>query len=167
MSGLVILSATVLMPAEDDLARARANRDRALALETHRSETLANHLAYLDGLTRGDETVLLSLAASQLNLAPSDREVIIAPVGGGSVSPLDRLGASYAPPLVSMPPDSVLHRLATDRRARLWLIAAGAMCVLYGLLPAASGSRRRERPRRTWSEFAAPMLARAGLRGRS
>lgn len=166
MSGLVILSATVLMPAEDDLARARANRDRALALETHRSATLANHLAYLDGLSRGDETVLLSLAATQLNLAPADREVIIAPVGG-SVSPLDRLGASYEAPLVSMPPDSMLHRLATDRQARLWLIAAGAMCVLYGLLPPASVSRRREGARRSWSALVTPVLVRAGLRSRS
>ena len=145
LPGVVILATTVLMPAHDDLARARAHRDKALALETYRSQRLANHLSYLDALQRGDETVLLDLAASQLNLAPANRQVIIAPAGMTDASVLNRLDATYAAPIVSMPPDSLLHRLTTNRHTRLWMIAGGAMCVLYALLPPATPTDREPR----------------------
>jgi hypothetical protein len=143
--GVAILSTTALMPALDDLARAEAHRAKALALETYRSERLARNLEYLDALRSRDETLLQSLAASQLNLAPADRQVVIGPAGAGGVgggwgqgaSVLDGLDATYIAPTVSMPPDSLLHRLTTNRRTRLWMIAGGAMCVLYGLLPPA------------------------------
>jgi hypothetical protein len=145
LPGLVIIAATVLMPAGDDLARARAYREKALALETYRSQRLANHLTYLDALQQGDETVLLDLAASQLNLAPADREVIIAPAGLTDASVLDRLDATYKAPTVALPPDSLLHRLTTNRHTRLWMIAGGAMCVLYALLPPATRADRKAR----------------------
>lgn len=142
LPGLVIIAATVLMPANDDLARARAYRDKALALETYRSQRLAKHLTYLDALQHGDDTVLLDLAATQLNLAPADRQVVIAPAGRTDASVLGRLEPAYNAPTVAMPPDSLLHRLTTNRHTRLWMIAAGAMCVLYALLPPASPARR-------------------------
>lgn len=164
LPGLVILSATVLMPALDDLARARAHRDKALALETYRSQRLANHLTYLDALQGADETVLLDLAASQLNLAPADRRVIIAPAGLTRASVLERLEAPYLAPSVTMPPDSLLHRLTTNRHTRLWMIAAGAMCVLYALLPPVTRHARRvPRPGRwrAWRRRLLPFAGRA------
>lgn len=174
LPGLVILSATVLIPASDDLERARAHREKALALETHRSERLGNHLVYLDALERRDETVLLALAASQLNLAPADREVIIAPAGGGATgrggdaSVLATLEAEYVAPMVTLPPDSLLHRVTTNRHARLWLIAGAAMSVLYGVLPPAheSGARRRRR-RWRWEGLLVAGGARRRARGAS
>lgn len=157
LPGLVMLSATAIMPALDDLARAEAHREKALALETYRSQKLVNHLTYLDALEREDETVLIGLAASQLNLAPADRRVVIAPAGGGlgvvgDASVLDGLEAEYVAPTVAMPPDSLLHRLSTNRHTRLWLIAAAAMCVLYGILPPATspGGAPSSRLARAW-----------------
>ncbi len=153
------------MPALDDLARAEAHREKALALETYRAGRLARHVEYLDALRRQDRTLLLSLAATELNLAPPGRRVIISPAG--SAAPvLERLDVPYVAPTVAMPPESMLHRLATNRHTRLWLIACAAMCVLYGLLPPARRAERSRRPARTlrWRGMLVPARLRRASR---
>jgi len=145
IAGTVALSATVLLPAHDDLAEARWHRDRMEAQDLHKAERLESYGRYLEAVQRGDETVTLDLAARQLNLAPAG----VTPVHVmGDPDPFD---ATVFPALepeqeavadLSLP-ETVLRRVTTDSSARLWVIAGGALCVLMGLLPAA---RREDSP---------------------
>lgn len=135
--GAVILAATVLIPAQDDLAVAAWRHEQAEAALEHRRDRLRNYTEYLDALDRGDEAVLLDLAARQLNLAPAGRKPMLMPAAATSLS------ASVFPQLEPPPPQrprldlpqTILRRLTTDNRTRLWLAAAGALCILFGVLP--------------------------------
>lgn len=139
IAGLAILAATVLIPAQDDLAEARWLRDRALAVEGHRQERLDRYAEYLRSLDDADQSLIQSLAASQLNQIPADRM----PLEGATDTA--RSSASVFPALEPEPlkledrrtVGSLLERWTTNDRARIWLIAGGALCVLIGLLPQA------------------------------
>ena len=141
-AGLGILMATLLLPAHDDLAHARLERDRARAIETRAADRLNRHSDYLDALRRGDEAVVLSLAATQLNLAPEGRRPLVwtdalheAPLFDANILRVLEPGPTVLPELRL--PDTTLRRLTTQNRSRLWLLAGGAFCVLIGLLPPA------------------------------
>ncbi len=139
LPGIAIICATLLIPAYDDLVDAQYQRSQALALEQFRSERLRSYTAYLDAVRTNDETVLLSLAATQMNLIPSGSEVLIAPAAQISdlpASPFPSLEPDYTPPTPPNRVESLLRRLAVNDTTRLWLLAGGMMCILLGLLPA-------------------------------
>lgn len=143
LSGLTILSATVLIPAYDDLAEARWQRDRAVAIERHRLERLDRYGAYLDAVQRGEESVVLALAAEQLNKVPVGWRPLT-PVADPGLRGASVFPALEPPPLRVEPrekTDSMLARLAMGERSRLWMLVGGAMSVLLGVLPPAT--RRR------------------------
>lgn len=137
LAGLAVIVAAVLIPAHDDLALTRHERDRALAIERWHAQRIENYAEYLDALRDGDETVVLSLAAMQLNLIPAGTRPLVTSVRPTATS------ASVFPelePAFHHPPrpefyDSRLRRAASDPKTRLWMIAGGAMLVLFGLLP--------------------------------
>ena len=141
IAGLVLLSFTVVIPAQSDLAEARWQRDRAVAIEAQREERLFKHERYLAALESREPTVVKALAASQLNLVPA---------GSGAIVEVDDPGRSDAsvfpvlePAPISLPElhqvESRLGRWARDRDSRLWLIAGGSMLVLIGVLPWGKG----------------------------
>jgi hypothetical protein len=145
IAGLGVLASTVLIPAIEDLEEARWQRDRAIAIERHRLDRLERYGAYLDAVMRGEESVVLALAAEQLNRVPAGSRPLI-PVAdparrSASVFP------SLEPPPLKVPPrvktDSLLARLATGESSRLAMLVLGAMCVLIGVLPPASRPARR------------------------
>lgn len=149
IAGVAILGATVLIPASADLEGARLKRDWMLAIEGHRLERLERHAAYLDALDRGQESLVLSLAATQLNMIPTTRAAAVEWMGtvggaGGVASASVFPGLEPPPlrPLRRIEQTSVLGRLATGERSRLWLLIVGGVCVLVGILPA---SRRMDR----------------------
>jgi hypothetical protein len=139
LAGLAILVSTMLIPAYDDLAEAEWQRDRAVAIERHRLDRLGRYGAYLDAVQRGEESVVLSLAAEQLNKVPVGWRPL------GQVPDPALRGASVFPPLEPPPlrveprlrVDSLLSRLATGEQSRLWMLVAGSVCVLLGVLPPA------------------------------
>lgn len=145
IAGVALLGATLLIPAADDLAEARWIRDRALAVENHRMARLSRYEEYLGALENKDPSLVLSLAASQLNQIPADTAIIpgleIAPDADASVFP-----ALEPPPLV-LPErkaiDSRLQRWATDSSKRIWLLAGSALLIMIGLLPPSRGWTRR------------------------
>lgn len=140
LAGLGLLASTVLIPAIDDLEEARWQRDRALAIEAHRIERLERYGAYLDALMRGEEAVVLSLAAEQLNRVPAGREPLT-PVQDPARRSASVFPALEPPPLNVPPrvkPDSLLSRLAMGESSRLAMLVVGAMCVLVGVLPPAT-----------------------------
>lgn len=145
IAGLGILASTVLIPAIDDLEEARWQRDRAIAIERHRLERLERYGAYLDAVMQAEESVVLSLAAEQLNRVPAGSRPLI-PVSdparrSASVFPALEPAPLKVPPRVK--PDSLLSRLATGESSRLAMLVVGAMCVLVGVLPPASRPARR------------------------
>ena len=145
VAGLGLLAPVVLIPAQNDLEEARFIRDRAKQLEQHRLERLERHEQFLTALDQQQPSLVMALAASQLNRIPGDR----APVGG--MPEQVRSNASVFPALEPPPTipierqtvDSTLAKWATDDRTRLWMIAGGVLLVLVGLLP---GSVRRRDP---------------------
>lgn len=147
LAGIVLLAATVLIPAMDELAEVRVERDRVLALEKHRADRLSRYEDYLGALDREEPSLVMALAASQLNQIPQSQSLILEPAdvfaGGGSASA--SVFSGLEPPPLKLPEgrkvDSILERWATGERSRTWLIAAGAVCLLMGLLPRAAGRR--------------------------
>lgn len=141
LAGLALLAATVLIPAMDDLADVQFERDRALALEGHRVQRLELYQGYLAALERQEPSLVMALAASQLNQIPQGRSLILEPAdifaGGGSATA--SVFSGLEPPPLKLPErqrvDSILSRWTNSDRSRTWLIAAGAVCLLLGLLP--------------------------------
>jgi hypothetical protein len=141
IAGMAMLAATVLIPARRDVVKAEWQRDRAIAVEQFRAKRLSNYSAYLDAVNRHDPTVVISLAATQLNMLPSDKRVMLSP-GDMSLPPADVFGAlepSFTDVSPPRAPRSLLQKWTTDDKKRLWLLALGGLAVLIGLLPAARG----------------------------
>lgn len=141
IAGIALLAATVLIPAMDELAEVRLQRDRALALERHRVERLVRYEEYLAALEREEPSLVMALAASQLNQIPQDRTLILETPRTVSPPASASVFAGLEPPPITLPErrpvDSILHRWTTSDRSRTWLFAAGAVCLLMGLLPRA------------------------------
>jgi hypothetical protein len=143
LAGMGILAATVLIPAAEDLSAARFQRDRALLIEAHRIERLGRYEEYLSAIDNKDPSLILSLAESQLNQIPEGRAPIAGARGALGANSDVSVFPSLEPPPLALPTrrktESTLERLTTNDHARLWLIAAGAACVLIGLFPASNG----------------------------
>jgi len=141
LSGLAIMCAAVLIPAHDDLALTRFERDRARAIESWHAQRVENYAEYLDALRDGDETLVLSLAAMQLNMIPVGSTPLVTSVRpqATSASVFPELEPRFTAPPPPQFYESKLRRWATDGRHRLWMIAGGAMAVLFGLLPPSRG----------------------------
>lgn len=143
-AGLLLMAAGVLIPAHRDLELAKWRRDRVLTVEMHRLQRLTRYETYLDAVERRDETVLQHLAATQLGLTPASSGVVLL-TGDGDPGDASVFGA-LEPGAVSLPEppeeSSVLARLATGERSRLWLLAGSSLLVLIGLLP--SGTRAED-----------------------
>ena len=139
LAGLALLIATVLIPAQRDVAKARHSLTQAKAIEDNRLERMRRYQEYLDALKRGDEATVRALAAVQLNQAPEGTALLT------QTGELGTRSASVFPSLEPPPVEarswrenpSLLEKWATDDRARLWLIAGGGFLVLIGLLPPA------------------------------
>ncbi len=140
IAGIGIIAATVLIPAADELAQVRLQRDRALAVERHRADRIARYSEYLDALDREEPSLVMALAQSQLNQIPQGRSLIIeqpqpmvGPVASASVF------SDLEPPPPTLPEavkvNSILERLTTSDSTRPLLLAGGALCLLLGLLP--------------------------------
>ncbi len=140
MAGVLLLGATVLIPAADDLSEAQFLRDRAKLIQQHRQSRIDRYREYLNALSSKDRQLVVALAASQLNEIPADRRVMDAwpdaRIADASVFP------ALEPPPLALPQrqhvESTLMRWTTQEKSRLWVIASGAGLVLFGLLPRAS-----------------------------
>lgn len=140
VAGLALLGAVVLIPATEDLARARVQRDRALAVEQHRLDRLDRYERFLADLDAAEPSLVFALAERQLNQIPEGRETIPGTGGGRAAETLSIFPALEPPPVrlpEYTPPTSILARWTSNPRTRLLLLAGGGICVLVGLLPPA------------------------------
>ncbi|MCB9841860.1 MAG: hypothetical protein H6812_01245 [Phycisphaeraceae bacterium] len=150
-AGSAIVVASVLIPANHDLAESRAHRDRAIVSADYAARRVARYSDFLESLDSGDETVMTNLAATQLNLVPASK------------TPLFMLRSSRPddanvfhdieppPPIdfgteVASPRQSTLEWLVTSDSTRPWAVIGGMLCVLIGLLPAAEHKAESAEP---------------------
>ena len=145
IAGSAVIVAAVLIPAIDDLAEARFHRDSAIAYEQYRAERLKNYSDYLDALNDRSPTLVLSLAAVSLNLAPEGKSPLYRTPEPWAMdaSVFADLEPTLRRPKAPVTPDSILHRWATGTTTSLWLSMAGILCILFGLLPPAQAGRSR------------------------
>lgn len=141
VGGAALIMATTLVPVFDSLDDARWRRDQAIERERFHAKRLENHSLYLDAVENQDPTVALSLAALQLNQIPVGKQPLLD--ASELRLPEADVFAGLEPELEVVPrpvrTDSRLHRWATDEHTRVWLLAAGALAMLIGLLPASRG----------------------------
>ena len=139
LAGLAVIAAAVLIPAFDDLDEARWQRDRAVAIEKHRTQRLERYAEYIAAVDRRDENVVRALVAEQLNKVPrgwSELEPMSDPTAkDASVFPALEPDPLEIDPRA--PVDSALSRMARDDRTRLLMVIGGAVAVLIGVLPSA------------------------------
>lgn len=132
-AGVALLAAVALIPAHEELDRARGIQQKAeIAVERRRAmrEDAGERLA---ALAAPSEALLASLAQTHLNLAPAGSRAISLPVR--ALPPRAALASDDAPGEAE--PRSLLARLSSGRPWRSLMIVLGAVCVLVGLLPAA------------------------------
>ncbi|MGH7130951.1 MAG: hypothetical protein ACREJO_03290 [Phycisphaerales bacterium] len=137
-AGLTLVCFTLVIPAQRDLEEARFYRDRVHAAEDHRQARLARYQNYLDALERGDETLVLSLAAMQLNKAPKGTDLLVQ--GSEIAKRSASVFTNLEPPPLQLPqrsqrPMSLLEKWTSDDHSRLWLLGGGSLMILIGLLP--------------------------------
>lgn len=138
LAGVVLIASAVLIPALDDLARARWQRDRLLAAETSRIQRLDRHARFLIAVQEARPDLVNSLALSQLNRTPPGRVRLEPTRALPDASVLPSLEPDPPPDVPPPPrPASRLERWANDPAKRIWLIAGGGLLLLIGLLPPA------------------------------
>ena len=136
-AGAAVLAAAAVIPAQRELDRARELGDGAEAQVAYRERLLDDAGTRLAALAEPSEALLVSLAQTHLNLAPAGATPLRLPIDRPRAVLVAETAAEPepAPRRVSM-----LERLVTTRPARGLVIVAGAVCVLFGLLP--EGQRR-------------------------
>lgn len=136
--GVALIAFTVIIPAQHDLEEARYFKTRVQAVQDHRDERIGNYQRYLEALERGDENLIRSLAATQLNQVDQRFAPLLPPEDTTRVSASVFTQLEPKPLVLPERPVkqmSTLERWATQDDTRVWLLAAGAMCILLGLLP--------------------------------
>ncbi len=139
LAGMALLAATILIPAMDDLEDVQIERDRLMAVERHRGERIGKYRDYLDALDREEPSLVMALAASQLNLIPQGRTIALQTPDLLTAPQRASIFPTLEPAPLVLPErratGSLLERLTGSDLTRPWLIAGGALCLMMGLLP--------------------------------
>jgi len=137
IAGLALLVSAFVLPVREDLRVMRHQRELALIAEQEHAARNARYEQMIEALERAEPDTILRLAHSNLGLIPVGSESLV-PAGGPRDPMLFELlePESIDRPAYA-PARSRLEGLVLDRRTRLWVVAAGAVLTLMGLLPMA------------------------------
>ncbi|MEO1583254.1 MAG: hypothetical protein AAFR96_01625 [Planctomycetota bacterium] len=141
IAGIGAIGSAVLIPAGEALDEARYRRDVALTWEQERLERLSRHEAFLGSVIAREPATVRQLQAMHLNRYPEGMTPLSEPESDPALASASVF--AMLEPVPRTPPDapahtegrSMLASLATGERSRLWLMAAGAVGVLLGLMP--------------------------------
>lgn len=138
ISGLILVSSVMLIPAWRDVQNLRQDRDSVAASAEMESRRLSASKGVLAAVEAGDDVVTSRLVSWQLNLLPEgDRAVARSSYEGGVLGWID---ASVAP--VTQADRTIgitsLEALVSGS-ARLWILGIGGLMVFAGII--GSGSR--------------------------
>ncbi len=135
-SGLAVLVAALILPAQRDLRETRLQRDLALHIEQTQHARIERYQDFLQKLEHPDPVTVDLLAMAQLGVIPADREAFVLPGHPPDPQLFEYLEPTPSPFVPAAVPASRLERLVTDNNTRLWITLLGGVAVLYGLLPA-------------------------------
>ena len=140
LAGGAVFVATVLIPAGDDAHAAERQVAQARVWADHQTRRVERYSEYLDALDRRDPALIASLAATHLHLTPVGKRAILFDDPEWVAQQPIEVFASVEPPTPAAPAayepvGSLLGNLARGERSRLILLAASAMCILFGVLP--------------------------------
>jgi len=139
-AGLVIVVAAFLLPMQEDLRLTRLERDRTLYMEQVENQRIERYREFLNQLASPDEQTIELLAMTQLGLIPADRAAIVMPGQRDDTLLLDAIEPRVEPFETQVRPQTRLERLFSNKDAKLWIVGAGLLAVLYGLMPATKPS---------------------------
>lgn len=145
LAGLALCAAGILIPAQSDLQDLQNQRDQLLHEEIVLDQRIEGRAQFLDQFQKQNPALIKRLAASQLNLIPSDgTPVLIAPSVTDPVESWVDATINTEPIQSRATIQSTLSQLAQGRY-RLWLLASGVVCAFAGLLldPSFTCSRGR------------------------
>ena len=164
VTGIGLIVAGVLIPAQRDLHELRGSLEVHRALLEHSERRLAAYEGFVEAIDEGETQLVRRLAASQLNrMAVDERPYLMLPSMNETVSSWIDASEPLEVPVVSPYPDTLLSRLATGPR-RLWVLASGVFLIFLGLVfgPTTEGDRVRSRPER---KFDLARTARGAIAG--
>lgn len=142
-AGLLFIAAAVVVPAQRLLEQDRAELRRLQGVEARIYRLLEAHDRFLSDLREGEESLLLRLAASNLNRMPQDRAALVI---SDSIDrhPIEWIDAAVPAADAGSPPRpaSLLERVLAGK-GRLWVTAVGVLCLFTGLLLGPGWSPRR------------------------
>ena len=123
VTGIGLIVAGVLIPAQRDLHELRGSLEVHRALLEHSERRLAAYEGFVEAIDEGETQLVRRLAASQLNrMAVDERPYLMLPSMNETVSSWIDASEPLEVPVVSPYPDTLLSRLATGPR-RLWVLA--------------------------------------------
>ncbi|MHC4948312.1 MAG: hypothetical protein ACYTG1_08630 [Planctomycetota bacterium] len=133
-AGLALCAGGILTPAQHELAVMRTRLRAMYEQEAFAAARLRAYARFLDDLEGADAVLVSRLAAAQLNMVPrGHRPVILTSPASARVTDWIETSVEAPPDPPPPPPQSRLTRLASGPR-RLWLFAAGILCVFTGLV---------------------------------
>jgi hypothetical protein len=139
-AGLVIVVAAFLLPMQEDLRLTRLERDRILYREQVENQRIERYREFLNQLASPDAQTVELLAMTQLGMIPADRAAIVMPGQREDTLLLDALEPRVEPFQAQVRPRTRLERLFANQDAKFWIVGAGLLAVLYGLMPATKPS---------------------------
>jgi hypothetical protein len=139
-AGLVIVVAAILLPMQEELRLTRLERDRTLYLEQAQNQRIERYRAFLNDLASPDEQTIELLAMTQLGMIPADRAAIVMPGQRDDTLLLEAIEPRVEPFEAQVRPRTRLERVFANRDAKVWIVGAGLLAVLYGLMPATKPS---------------------------
>ena len=134
ITGLGLLVAGVLIPAQRDLHELRGSLEVHQALLEHSERRLDAYDMFVSEMQAGQPQLVRRLAASQLNRMPAEeRPFVMLPTMNATVTDWIDDSEPLVVPTPNTFPDTLLSRLATGPR-RLWVLASGVFLVFVGLV---------------------------------
>ena len=135
-AGLVIVVAAVLLPMQEDLRLTRTERDKTLHMERAQNERIDRYKGFLNDLSSPDRQTVELLAMTQLGMIPENKSAIVMPGQRDDTLLIEAIEPNVEAFKPVRREQTRLERLFANRDARIWLLGAGLVAVLYGLLPA-------------------------------
>jgi hypothetical protein len=150
LAGVLMLLAAGVIPSQT-LLEEEEFAVQKLRMELARVSLVAKtYTRFLDEVDRGEETVVLRLAAAQLGVIPTDRQPLLESSGlsepptrwieRAALTDPETLGVIATPPKRSK-----LARIL-DGSGRLWVFGGALLSIFIGLLFSATDCRKKEGP---------------------
>ncbi len=135
LSGLLICSASLLVPAQMELAEAKQQLSALQAQEQWALNRLAAYDQFMGQLDSADPGLIKRLASRRFNMLPEGDTPVLMDVGASEASIEEWIESTVSSPMkeVHASPSSMLATISAGPY-RPWFLACGVACIFIGLL---------------------------------